>query len=337
MPALLEVAVVGVGKLGSIHARVLHELPGARLAGVHDTDPDRAASVAKDHGCPVLADLDQVVAAADAAVIAVPTSDHVFIASELIKAAIPCLVEKPLARTPEEAQTLVDIARDKGVPLMVGHVERFNPAVLALLELELEPGFIEAHRVAPFSFRSADVGVVLDVMIHDIDLILHLVRSRPRSVHAVGVGILGENEDLANARLLFENGAVANVTASRLALKVERKLRLFSPNCYVSLDLVARSGRVVRPGKNLKKRIEDGTLDLGRMSPLEAMLKKIVKSESLKIQKKLEPLMAEDREFLLALREGRDPVVTGEHGVLAMETAEMVVASITENLAGRTT
>lgn len=333
MAETLRVAVVGAGKLGSIHARIVTELEGAQLAGIHDADPAVAARVAETHGCTVFETLDDVARGADAAIVAVPTVAHASVARELIEAGLPCLIEKPLARSPAEGQGIVDLARARGLPLMVGHVERFNPAIIALLQLGLEPGFLEAHRVAPFSFRSADVGVVLDVMIHDIDLILHLVQSRPKSVHAVGVGILGENEDLANARILFENGSAANVTASRLALKVERKLRMFSQNCYVSLDLAAKSGRIVRPGKNLKKRIQDGTLDLGRMSPLEAMLKKIVSSETLKVDKKLEPLKEEDREFLAAIRENRDPVVTGEHGVMAMETAEMVVKSIAENLA----
>ena len=240
------------------------------------------------------------------------------------------MVEKPLAVDPVEARTLVEVARENDVRLMVGHVERFNPAVVAVLEHDLEPRFLEAHRVSPFPFRSSDVGVVLDMMIHDIDLILHLVRSPVKAVHAVGVGVLGTTEDMANVRLVFENGAVANVTASRLALKTERKLRFFAEDTYVTLNFHKKSGRLIRLAPGVRDDIASGALRLEGMSPLEATVKRLVKTQSLKVRAKDEPLRLEDEEFLAAIREGRDPAVTGEHGVLAMETAAKVVASIAE-------
>jgi predicted dehydrogenase len=262
----------------------------------------------------------------------VPTRSHLEVARVLLERGVPCLVEKPLASDTDEGRQLVEIARQKAVPLMVGHVERFNPIVVALLERGLAPRFAEAHRVSPYSFRSADVGVVMDVMIHDIDLILHLIPSPVRSVHAVGFGVLGEHEDLANARVIFEDGSVANVTASRLALKTERKLRLFAPDCYVSLDLLKKVGRIVRPGPGLQREIERAKADLGSMNPLQIMLKRLVRTESISAKHGEEPLKAEDREFLAAVREARDPAVSGEHGLLAMEAARLVQASIRENL-----
>jgi len=267
-------------------------------------------------------------------VVAVPTSLHFEVTKPLLEAGVACLVEKPLAATPEEGRALVEIARERGVVLMVGHVERFNPVVIALMERGLEPRFLEAHRVSPFSFRSADVGVVLDMMIHDIDLILHLVRSPLEDVHAVGVGVLGEHEDMANARLLFESGAVANVTASRVALKTERKLRLFASETYATLDFQKKSGRIVRLAEHVRDRLAEGSLTLDGLSPLEATMKRLVRTEKLVVDTRKEPLALEDAEFLAAVSEGRDPVVTGEHGVRAMETAERVVGSIHRNLAG---
>ncbi|MAG56998.1 MAG: hypothetical protein CMJ83_11950 [Planctomycetes bacterium] len=327
----LRTAVVGTGKLGAVHARVLSAASGSKLIGVVDVDAKAAARVAKSSRTSVLRGIDEVAERANAAVVAVPTSAHFEVASRLLEAGVPCLVEKPLAQTPEQGRALVALARQVGVPLMVGHVERFNPVVLALLEHDLDPGFLEAQRVSPFSFRSSDVGVVLDMMIHDIDLILHLVRSPLSGVHAVGVGVLGEHEDMANARLTFESGAVANVTASRVALKTERKLRLFARDTYVTLDFQKKSGRIVRLADNVRARIAEGSLTLDGMTPLEATARRLVKTTSLKVRGKQEPLALEDQEFLDAVREGRDPAVTGEHGVLAMETAARVVASIREN------
>jgi predicted dehydrogenase len=299
---------------------------------VCDRDADRAAEVAAAHDARVCAGLDEFAAAVDAAVVAVPTSAHFEVAAELLARGVHCLVEKPLARTPEEGRLLTERARERGVCLMVGHVERFNPAVVALLRHHLAPRFVEAQRVSPFAFRSTDIGVVLDMMIHDIDLILHLVASPVKAVHAVGVGVIGAHEDLANVRLIFDNGAVANATASRLALKKERTLRLFAPECYASLDLMARRGRLLRPGPGLREGVATGGIDLGSMNPLEAMTRQLVEIEEL-VGDDAEPLALEDREFIAAIGEGRDPAVTGEHGVLAMETAEMVVRSIRENLA----
>lgn len=326
-------AVVGAGALGSIHARVLSKLADAELVGVHDTDGARARDVAKKWKVPVFEDLDAVAAGAEAAIVAVPTSAHMGVAEHLLSAGVHCLVEKPLASSLEEARRIVAVAREADRQLMVGHVERFNPAVVAVLKHGLEPRFLEAQRVSPFPFRSADVGVVLDMMIHDIDLILHLVRSKVTAVHAVGVGVLGDAEDMANARLVFENGAVANVTASRVALKTERKMRFFAEDTYVTLDFHKKSGRLIRLAPGVREGIVGGQIKLEGMTPLEATVKRLVRTHSLKVRAKDEPLMLEDQAFLDAVKDGHEPAVTGEHGVLAMETAAQVIASIRANAA----
>ena len=320
--------MVGTGALGSIPARVL-----SKLSEAPDTDGARARDVAKKWKVPLLEDLDAVAEHAEAAIVAVPTSAHLRVAEHLLGAGVHCLVEKPLASTIEEAQRIVAVAREGDRRLMVGHVERFNPAVVAILDHGLQPRFLEAQRVSPFPFRSADVGVVLDMMIHDIDLILHLVRSNVTSVHAVGVGVLGDTEDMANARLVFENGAVANVTASRIALKTERKLRFFAEDTYVTLDFHKKSGRLVRLAPGVREDIAAGNIELEGMTPLEATVKRLVRTNSLKVRSKDEPLMLEDQAFLDAVKNGHDPAVTGEHGVLAMETAAKVIASIRETAA----
>jgi predicted dehydrogenase len=328
----VRVALVGAGALGCVHARVLSEIPGAELVGVHDLDAARAADAARRARTRVLADLDAVAEAAEAAVVATPTRHHAAVATRLLERGVHCLVEKPLCSTVEEGRALVELAHRQGRILMVGHVERFNPAVRALLERDLRPRFFEAHRVSPYSFRSGDVSVVLDLMIHDIDIILHLVRSPLQSVHAVGVAVLGTTEDLASARLVFANGAVANVTASRMALKTERKLRLFAPDTYVTLDFKEKKGRILRPAPRIREELQAGRLLLAQLSPLEIMVKRLVREEVLRVDEGVEPLRSEDEEFVASVREGRAPAVPGEHGVLAMETAERVLRSIRENL-----
>lgn len=331
----LKAAVAGVGALGSIHARILARSQEAELVGVYDTDPVQAAKVAKEWKTAVLPSLDAIAERASACVVAVPTVMHEAVAVPLLLRGVSCLVEKPLAMTSASGMAIVEAAERGGAVLMVGHVERFNPAVQALLEKRIRPRFIESQRVSPFAFRSTDVGVVMDVMIHDIDLVLHLVPSEVRSVHAVGVSVVTAHEDLANARVLFADGTVANFTASRLAQKTERKLRCFSEECYVSLDFKEKSGRILTPAPGFRNALDRATMEQGRLSPLEVMLKRLVRSESLRVRPDLEPLAEEDHEFLSAVRERRAPLVTGLHGVRALRVAESVLASLRENAAVR--
>ncbi len=329
----VPVAVVGAGHLGSIHARVLSEMNGAQLLSVVDVDEKRARASAEPHGAFAGTSLADLPGEVEAAVVATPTALHEEVAVELLERGIAVLVEKPIAPTLEAGQRMVDAAAASGVNLMVGHSERFNPVIRALGALEFTPRFIDSQRVSPFSFRSSDIGVVLDMMIHDIDIILHLVQSDVKAVHAVGVGVMGPKEDLANARLLFENGTVANATASRVALKTERVIRIFSEDAYVTLDYHKRVGRVIRRGPGLPS---DG-IDLSSaafqdiQNPLELMQKDLVRVEELEVDD-VEPLNAEDTAFLDSVRNGIAPPVTGEDGLAALQCAQQIVASLQESL-----
>lgn len=240
----IHTAVVGVGALGRHHARWLGQLPQARLVGVYDLNSERAAAVAAEVGCPVLDSLEAVIAQAQAVSIAVPTQAHFDIASRFIEAGKHCLIEKPIAARTDQATELRRLARRHKVKVTVGQIERFNPAVSAIREMNLRPSFIEAHRLAAFDPRGTDVAVVLDLMIHDIDLALAFIKSPVADIQASAVAVISEQADIANARLTFENGAVANLTASRISLRAMRKLRMFQRSGYVSLDLAARQADV---------------------------------------------------------------------------------------------
>jgi predicted dehydrogenase len=328
---VLDVAVVGTGHLGRIHARVLSELPGVRLAGVVDADRARAEEVARERKTKAYASAAELPAAIRAVVVATPTASHHAVAGPLLDRGVACLVEKPMTATPEEALDLVERARRSGAVLMAGHVERFNPAVTAILAGGLRPRYFEAQRVSPFSFRSTDVGVVLDMMIHDLDLVTHLAGSPVSRVDAVGVAVTGTHEDLANARLEFENGAVANLTASRLALKTERKLRMFAPGAYAVIDFAKREAQIVRPGEDLPRALAEGKLKLGVLTPLQLMTRDLLRIEKPSVKEE-ESLKREDAEFTDAVRTGRPPLVTGEHGYVAVSVAHRIIASLRERL-----
>lgn len=238
--------VIGVGALGQHHARVYAELPGVRLAGVYDAEASRAREVANRHRCPAFRHLRELVSEVDAVSVAVPTVDHHRVARALLEAGKDVLVEKPMTVTLEEADDLIRLADGRGAILQVGHVERFNPAVAVLQANVSSPRFIEVHRLASFSPRSLDIDVVLDLMIHDLDIVLSLDRTEPVQVDAVGIPVLTPKVDIANVRLRFDSGLIANLTASRVSAEKVRKFRVFSPRTYVSLDMVAREARVHR-------------------------------------------------------------------------------------------
>ena len=246
----LKVAVVGVGSLGEHHARIYADLPGVELAGVLDAHPARAAEIAARHGVRVFQGLEDLPAAGVAAAsVVVPTDRHRDVAGRLLELGVHLLVEKPIAATTREAEELVAIARARGRILQVGHVERFNPVLTALDRNPAPPRFIEAHRLAPYPAprpgappRGTEVSVILDLMIHDLEVILHLVRSPVADIRAVGVPVLSPTEDIANVRLAFANGSIANVTASRISPDRMRKIRAFYPDAYVSLDYMNQTG-----------------------------------------------------------------------------------------------
>jgi len=303
-----KVAVVGVGHLGSRHARIYAESPNAELVGVADVDLAKARAVADAHGVRAAADVAELIPDIAAASVAVPTVSHRDVTAELLEAGVHVLVEKPMARSLVEAREMVDLARERARVLAVGHTERHNPAVEALLRGPRNPRFIEVHRLGSFSPRSLDIDVVLDLMIHDLDVVAALVRQEVSSLEALGVPVLTGRVDIANARLRFKNGCVANVTASRVSQEKIRKLRFFEPERYVSLDYQkqeAVSYRLVRsPGASPEIRRDD----------LE-----VVQDE---------PLRRELEDFLRAVASGGSPKVDGEGGLKALELALQVVEAM---------
>ncbi len=333
--ARLRVGVVGVGHLGQHHARVYAQTPGVELAGVADKRIERAREVAARHGVRAFGEPADLVGRVDAVSIATPTEFHHAIAKIYLEAGVPVLVEKPMCKTVAEARDLVEVARRKGVPLQVGHIERFNPAVVAIRPRIEDPRFISCDRISPFSFRSSDVGVVLDLMIHDLDIALHFARSPVVDVEAVGVPVIAKTEDVAHARLRFASGGMAVLTASRVSIKKMRKIRVFQRSGYISLDYEAKQALVYRkrPG------FEFGEADLAAIDstmPPEA-LQALVFSQFIELEElsmeAAEPLRLELESFVASVRSGREPEVSGEAGLTAMEVADRIVASLNENLA----
>lgn len=330
----VRLAVVGVGHLGKEHARIAASIDGASLAAVADVDGERARAVAEKYGAPWFKGHRDVLGLVDAAIIAVPTIHHGAIARDFLSRRIPCLVEKPLAKTIAEAEELVALAHENRTTLAVGHVERFNPAVQALSGKIADPRFIECHRLAPFSFRSTDLDVVMDLMIHDIDIILHFTGSEVARVDATGVSVLGRSEDIANARIVFENGCVANVTASRVSDKEMRKIRFFSKDQYVSLDYQARHAVMYRPGPALKGK-DPATLNIDPpktlLDRIKFMTSGILSRDEFKFPTGTEPLRLEDEAFVRAVANGTAPAVSGDHGLRAMRAADRILRAIRES------
>ena len=325
----IRVAVVGVGHLGRIHARLLSGLPGAQLVAISEPHGPSRAEVAATYQLAGLADHRELIGQVDAAVVAAPTRYHTEIARDLLAAGIHLLVEKPLAPTASEAAELVEAARRRALVLQVGHVERFNPAFAAAQPYLREPKYIEATRRGGFSFRSTDIGVVLDLMIHDIDLVLSLARSPLRRAEALGISLFGEHEDVVNARLTFANGCVASLSASRASHTAARTMQVWSRRGMAAIDFAARTASVVCPSERLLTR----QVDVGRLTSEEqAALKDRLLSEHLPVTAlTVEPgdaLTAELTDFLAAVRTGRAPRVTGEQALEAVEVAERILSQV---------
>jgi predicted dehydrogenase len=314
---LVRVGVVGVGHLGQHHARNYSELEGCHLVGLADVDRKAATTVARKVNTQAFFDYKNLIGQVDAVSIVVPTSLHYRVAHDFLEAGVHVLVEKPITSTVEEARSLIELSREKNRILQVGHIERFNTAVIKLREILTQPGFIECHRLGPYDPRVRDVGVVLDLMIHDIDIILHIVRSPIVSIDAVGVPILSEREDIANARIKFQNGCTANLTVSRVTPTRMRKIRIFQPNTYVSIDYQKQSMEVYR--REDIKGARDG-------EPRAQIVRRRLRL------KKEEPLKRELLHFMQCVREGHEPEVTGEHGHNALEVAIQVVEQLQGNL-----
>lgn len=331
MSTPLPVAVIGAGHMGRHHVRTYAQMPGVRLVAVIDLNQERAKALAEPVGARWATGLTPDLGDLAAATVAVPTIRHLEVARPLLQRGIGVLIEKPLAPSVAEAEELAALAEKHGAVLQVGHTERFNPAVRAIERLGVQPKFIETHRISPFTFRSADVGTVFDMMIHDIDIVLSLVRSEPVRVDAVGVNVLAKFEDIANARVVFANGAVANLTASRLALKTERKLRVFAENSYISLDYQKKVGIAVTLDKNLdviKFARERNLEDLSQLSGVD--FGKMVQVEPLLIDNK-DPLGAELETFIECVRTKSRPPVSAQDGVNAVRLASRIVESLSSH------
>jgi len=325
-----RIAVVGCGRMGKLHARVLSEMDSVELACVVDASPQRAEAVARQRGAKALAAPAEAVDLCDAAIIAVPTLAHLEAARPFVAAGKPVLIEKPLAPDPASGEELIQLAEQTGTSVQVGHTERFNPAVLAIQKYDICPKFIEAHRISPFTFRSADVGVVLDMMIHDIDLVLMMVGGRVRALHAVGVNVIGAPEDIANVRMVFDNGSVVNLTASRLAVKSERKMRIFSEEAYVSVDYAKKVGLVAKKSQNLDLIQMARDLDVEDLVELTETVDytTLVKVEELVVDDSIEPLRRQAEAFRETVVHGAAPVCSASDGLAAVRLAAKIVDRI---------
>lgn len=306
----IRVAVVGVGKFGRQHARVFRELQDAELVGVFDTNPQRCAEIATEFGCRPFPLLEELFGNVDAASVAAPTILHSEIGLRLMSAGIDVLIEKPIARTISEAQALVAISQERGRILQIGHLERFNPAVLAARSIVTTPVFFEVHRMSLFTPRSLEVDVVLDLMIHDLDIVLSLVNSCPEEIRAVGLAVLTPKIDIANVRICFQNGCVANFTASRVSTEQIRKLRWFQPHEYVSLDYSRQEVSVT-------------SVDLSNSQPVLSYRRLDCPHD--------EPLKLQLSDFLNNVRNRNSPMVGGKEGQRALEVAHQILGEISRH------
>ncbi len=325
----LRVAVVGVGHLGRHHARILASLPRVELVAVADSRPEQARAVAEGLGVPAVVDYRDLIGRVDAVSIAVPTVLHREIAGAFLAAGIPAMVEKPLAGSVAEAEQLVALADAHAATLQVGHVERFNPALDALKQSPIRPRFLSAERMAVYTFRSTDVGVVFDLMIHDIDVVLSLVDSPVASVSAVGAALFGDHEDVADARVTFENGAVAHLTASRASYATSRKMRVWGAEGFASLDFAGRKATVVRPSDEfLAGGVDLEGVDLANPAAIkEHLFGKVLRVDPIEPPPR-DQLTAELQDFATAVREGSPPRVPGEAGLQAVRLADRIVRSL---------
>ncbi len=310
MSQKINVAVIGVGHLGKWHADKYAASEDCNLVAVVDTDLTAARAVADKHGAQAHTDYQEVLPHIDAVSLVVPTSAHYLIARDCLEAGLHCLIEKPITETVEQAQTLIDIARAKNLTLQVGHIERFNSVMMDIDDILDKPQFIESTRLAPFTPRATDVSVILDLMIHDIDIILDLIDSPIQHISASGISVLSDEIDIANARLEFASGCVANVTASRISRKRERKLRIFQKDAYISADFQEKILAVNRKGD---EKTENGFHDI---------------THSEKTYEDTDALNLEVLDFIQAIKTGNPPKVTGEDGLRALQAAIQITQLI---------
>jgi predicted dehydrogenase len=322
----LKVGVIGAGHLGKLHMKMLNNIENAELIGIYDLNSEQAEKAATEYNTKVYTNLEDLFNNVDAVSIVTTTSAHYQVMKEAIKHNLPILVEKPITATIEEAEEVVNLAKEKDLILQVGHIERFNPALLSLDKYNLDPKFIQSDRLAQFNPRGTDVAVVLDLMIHDIDIILSLVKSEVKDVHASGIAVVSDTIDIANARIEFENGAVANVTASRISQKRMRKMRMFQKDAYITLDFNSGVSEIYRlmsqeniPEKNF---ISFGEIGIGDR-------RKYVVYEQPE-QLEVNALRYEIELFVNSVINKIKPVVSGLDGLKALKVAQKIILKIEE-------
>ncbi|MBI2429718.1 MAG: Gfo/Idh/MocA family oxidoreductase [Ignavibacteriales bacterium] len=324
MKTKLNIGVIGVGHLGSLHSKMYNEIDSANFVGLFDVNEEKRKEISSKYKTRSFSSVEELLSAVDAVSIATVTTTHHEVAMKAITAGKHVLIEKPITSTMTEADELIQSAKQKGVLIQVGHIERFNPAIVSLESYQLKPMFIESHRLAQFNPRGTDVAVVLDLMIHDIDIILSLVNSPVKQIDANGVAVVSETPDIANARLQFENGCVANVTASRISQKKMRKMRMFQHNAYIAIDFQQGSADVFRLGKEGEGSIWS-TMLLGQIG--EGKKKRSIIYEQPEI-KKINALKYELESFISAVQNGTRPIVNGEDGRHALEVAQEIMNKI---------
>ena len=325
----LRVAVIGAGHLGAIHTRLLGSIGQARLMGVVDPSSAARQRICADFEVPVFAHHQEIVDRIDAAIVAVPTENHHRVTAELLALGIHVLVEKPLARTREEAEELVNLASRRRLVLQVGHVERFNPAWQAVASRIRRPRYFEAMRTSGYTGRSTDIGTVLDLMIHDLDLVLSQVRSEVVEVDAMGATIFGPHEDLAHAHLRFANGCIANLNASRTSFDSQRRMQIVTERAYLGIDFAQPSAKLIRPSKEVLR----GEIDVQHLSPAQResfrgrLFQDLLPIRELPIENR-NAILDEQREFVDCVVEGRRPRVSGEEGLACLCVAERILQRI---------
>jgi predicted dehydrogenase len=319
----VDIGVIGVGYLGSIHSRILSKIDKANFVGVYDINQQRADEIAREVGVKSFKTLDDLLNNVKAVVIATPTTTHHQIAIQCLSKGIHTFIEKPITDKIEGAEEIIKVSNEKNLKVQVGHVERFNPALLSLENYELQPVFIEVHRLAQFKGRGADVAVILDLMIHDIDIVLNLVKSKIKEIKASGVAVISDSIDIANARIEFENGCIANLTASRISRKNERKMRIFQRNAYISIDFmqgISEIFRIVGDEEEVKPTFLLGKIELGTKP------KKIIYEQP--SVKNINPIEAELVSFIESILYDKAPVVSAEDGKRALEVAFKIIDEI---------
>lgn len=320
---MLKVGVFGVGHLGKFHLNNWKEIDGAELTGFYDPSESSAAEIKQQYGLTQFKSADELIESCDAVDIVAPTTEHYALCKKAILKSKHVFVEKPLAHTMDEAREIVKLAKEANIKFQVGHVERFNPALLAAKEHSLEPMFIEVHRLAQFNPRGTDVSVILDLMIHDIDIILSLVKSNVRNVFANGVSVLSETPDIANVRIEFDNGCVANLTSSRISMKKMRKMRLFQKDSYVGIDFLEKKTEIIKYKTPEDKDVFSFDIDTGHGKKTIAIASPVIK-ENNAIKMELES-------FVEAISKNKIPVVSEIDGLRAMEVAHRILEKISRN------